>query len=103
MNELNSVIKDITKKYGMDGIMQFGVPKDKFTSTFSLGTPGFDFCTYNSIPEGCFIEVTGPEASGKTLLAYLIASNYIRKERKKPVEQRRHILFVDAEHTADPQ
>ena len=58
--------------------------------------------TYNSIPEGIFIEISGKEASGKTTLAFKIASDFIRKEKQKDVDKRRHIMFVDAEGTADP-
>ena len=99
---LDSITKGLAKKYGVEGIAQIGVPKDKYKTTFSLGTPGFDFCTYNSIPEGIFIEFSGSESSGKTTGAFLLAANYIRKEKLKPIEQRRHILFVDAETTVDP-
>ncbi len=101
--ELKDIVKGIDKKYGMEGIARVGVDNSRFKSTLSLGSPSLDFCTYNSIPEGIFIEISGKEASGKTTLAFLIASDYIRKEKKKPVEQRRHILFVDAEGTADAE
>jgi len=101
--ELKDIVKDITKKYNMEGIAKVGVNTDKFKTTLSLGSPSLDFCTYNSIPEGIFIEISGKEASGKTTLAFLIASDYIKKEKQKSIEQRRHILFVDAEGTADPQ
>ena len=94
-------IKEISKKFG-DGIVNIGVNKAAKT-LFSLGSPSLDFCTYNSIPEGIFIEITGGEGSGKTLLSYLIAADYSKKEVLKPEEERRHILFVDAEGTADPE
>ena len=100
---LDSITKSIAKDYGMEGIARIGVPSEDYATTFSLGTPGFDFCTYNAIPEGCFIEFSGAESSGKTTGAFRSAANYIRKEKQKPVEQRRHILFVDAEHTAKPR
>ena len=58
--------------------------------------------TYNSIPEGIFIEISGKEGSAKTTLAFLIAADFIKREKEKPVEERRHIMFVDAEGTADP-
>ncbi|WP_300924671.1 AAA family ATPase [uncultured Clostridium sp.] len=96
-----SCIKDIAKKFG-DGVVTVGV-NIKERTKFSLGSPSLDFCTYNSIPEGIFIEVTGSEGSGKTLLSYLIAADFSKKEGKKPEEERRHILFVDAEGTADPE
>ena len=101
--ELKDIVKNIAKKYDMDGIAKVGVNTDKFKTTLSLGSPSLDFCTYNSIPEGIFVEISGKESSGKTTLAFLMASDYIKKEKKKPIEQRRHILFVDAEGTADPQ
>lgn len=101
--ELKDIVKNFAKKYDMEGIANIGVNTDKFKTTLSLGSPSLDFCTYNSIPEGIFIEISGKEASGKTTLAFLIASDYIKKEKQKPIEQRRHILFVDAEGTADPQ
>ena len=96
-----SCIKDIAKKFG-DKVVSVGVNVKERTK-FSLGSPSLDFCTYNSIPEGIFIEVTGAEGSGKTLLSYLIAADFSKKEIKKPEEERRHILFVDAEGTADPE
>ena len=101
--ELKDIVKNIAKKYDMEGIANVGVNADKFKTTLSLGSPSLDFCTYNSIPEGIFVEISGKESSGKTTLAFLMASDYIKKEKKKPIEQRRHILFVDAEGTADPQ
>jgi len=98
---LQEILKGIEKSYGK-GITTVGVGDRPKKSYFSLGTPGFDFCTYNSIPEGVFIEVQGPEQSGKTTWACLAASSFIRNEKKKPVDERRKILFVDAEGTADP-
>lgn len=103
---LDGLRRDINKKYAKQGInsdvVSIGVSGDKFKSTFSLGSPSLDMMTYNSIPEGIFIEIAGPESSGKTTLAFKIASDFIKKEKKKPEEERRHILFVDAEGTADP-
>lgn len=98
--DLTSVLKKVNKDFG-DTLLSVGVDK-KSRSLFSLGSPGLDFCTYNSIPEGIFIELSGTEGSGKTLLSFLIASDYCKKEIKKPVEERRDILFVDCEGTCDP-
>lgn len=99
--DLKAILKDINKKFG-DGAAQIGVNK-KSVSKFSLGTPSLDYMTYCSIPEGSWIELSGAEHSGKTLLSYLIAADYIRKESKKAEEERRHIVFIDAEGTADPE
>lgn len=101
MEDYKACLKDIVKKFG-EGVANVGVNVKEKTK-FSLGSPSLDFCTYNSIPEGIFIELTGGEGSGKTLLSFLIAADYSKKESKKPEEERRHILFIDAEGTADPE
>lgn len=98
---IKDILKDINKNFG-EGVVTIGVDKTK-KAKFSLGSPGLDFCTYNSIPEGIFIELSGSEGSGKTLISFLIAADYSKKELKKPEEERRHILFVDCEGTADPE
>lgn len=139
---LDGLRAKLQKKYEKAGIaetvFQVGVPADRFRDTFSLGSPSLDWMTYNSIPEGCFIEISGEEASGKTTLAFKIAADFIRKEKKKLADRQaanekliadfetkkqaaimngkkapaapeivdyqiRHILFVDAEGTADPR
>lgn len=96
-----SILKDLNKKY--EGIIAtVGVDQARRTR-FSLGSPSLDICTYNSIPEGSWIELSGGEGSGKTLLAFLMASDYSKKELKKPQDERRNILFVDCEHTLDKE
>lgn len=60
-------------------------------------------CLYNSLPEGKFIELNGLESSGKTTLAFLIASDYMKKEVVRNPETPRKILFIDAEATCDPE
>ncbi len=101
MADLKSILKDLNKKY--EGIIAtVGVDQSKKTR-FSLGSPSLDICTYNSIPEGSWIELSGGEGSGKTLLSFLMAADYSKKEKEKPEEERRHILFVDCEHTFDKE
>ena len=101
MDSIQLILRKINKQFGSEDhpIITIGVDKSK-TTLFSLGSPSLDFCTYNSIPEGIFIEISGPEGSGKTLLSYLIAADYSKKESLKDEDKRRHILFVDCEGTA---
>ena len=101
MDNLTSILKNINKKFG-EGVAAAGVDKGN-REKFSLGSPSADFMTYNSIPEGAWVEVSGPENSGKTLIAFLMAADFIRREKKKSEEERRHILFVDCEGTLDPE
>lgn len=102
---LAEVIKEINKKYSTDKfqVMSLGVSKIAERGTLSLGSPSLDFCLYNSLPEGCMIEISGSESSGKTTLAYLIANSYIRKELQRNPTEPRKILFIDAECSADPE
>lgn len=100
VRSLDSIFKDISKKFG-DQVVQVGVSRGG-RALFSLGSPGLDYMTYNSIPEGAWIEISGSENSGKSLFASLIAADYSRKESRKPEDERRHILFVDCEGTLDP-
>lgn len=101
MDNLTSILKSINKKFG-EGVVAVGVDKGN-REKFSLGSPSADFMTYNSVPEGAWIELSGQEGSGKTLLSYCMAADYSRKESKKSEEERRHILFVDCEDTLDPE
>lgn len=101
MDNLTSILKNINKKFG-EGVVAAGVDKGN-REKFSLGSPSADFMTYNSVPEGAWIELSGQEGSGKTLLSYCMAADYSRKEAKKSEEERRHILFVDCEGTLDPE
>lgn len=99
MIDFKSTLRSIEKKYGT-GVANIGIDKTD-RPKFSLGSPGLDYMTYMQIPQGIFVEVTGSEGAGKTLISYLMAADYIKKEKEKPEEERRGILYVDAEGTAD--
>lgn len=99
---LSDILKDVNKKFG-DGVMTVGVEDLTNYGTLSLGSPGFDFCLYNSFPERKIVEFCGAEGSGKTTTAYLVAASYIRKELERNPETPRGVLFVDLECGADPE
>ena len=101
MPDIKSILKDINKKFG-ENVAQVGVPKLRESGTLSLGSPSLDMCLYNSLPEGKFIELNGLESSGKTTLAFLIASDFIKKEAERHPDNPRKILFIDAEAACDP-
>lgn len=102
---IKDLLKQWNKKFG-EGTANIGVENVENRGVFSLGTPSLDFMLYNSLPQCCFIEFNGREHSGKTTAAFLVAADYIRKEKEKldkdPSYDPRAILFVDAECTADP-
>lgn len=100
-DSVTDILKDINKKYN-DQVMTVGVEDLTSYGTLSLGSPGFDFCLYNSFPERRIVEFCGAEGSGKTTTAYLVAASYQRKERERNPENPRGIMFVDLECGADP-
>lgn len=94
LDNLRATLADINKaaaKAGFDikktPIIQSGVPEDRFLDTFSLGSPLLDYLVYNAVPKGIWIEISGPESSGKTTLSFAMAADYIRKEKKAFKEQ----------------
>lgn len=99
---IDDVLKSITKKFG-NQVVRNGVPKLQTYGKLSLGSPGLDFCLYNSLIEGKMVEFSGEESSAKTTVAFLVASSYIRAELERRPDNPRHILFVDAECAADPE
>jgi len=98
---VKDVLKAINKKFG-ENVAQVGVPKLNDFGTLSLGSPSLDFCLYNNLVEGKFVELSGLESSGKTTLAFLIAANFIKSELRRRPDNPRKILFVDAEAACDP-
>lgn len=98
---VTDILKDVSKKFG-DKVLTVGVEDLTSYGTLSLGSPGLDFCLYNSFPERRIVEFCGAEGSGKTTTCYLLAASYQRKERERNPENPRGILFVDLECGADP-
>ena len=100
---LSEILKEVNKKYGdRVKVITEGVEDLTGYGTLSLGSPGLDFCLYNSFPERRIVEFCGAEGSGKTTTSYLLAASYQRKERERNPENPRGILFVDLECGADP-
>lgn len=101
-NILDGLIKDLSKKFDTEGLGMFklGVSTERFSDTLSLGSPALDFITYNSIPKGIFIEIAGPESSGKTTTAYLIAADFVKKEKKAKADRDKYNAKVLADWEA---
>lgn len=98
---LQEILKKINKKQE-NNVVTIGVEDLTSYGTLSLGSPGLDFCLYNSFPERKIIELCGAEGSGKTTLAYLICSSFQKKELKVNKDSLRRILYVDLECSVDP-
>jgi recombination protein RecA len=98
---LTEILKRISKDQGAE-VAKIGVEDLTQYGTLSLGSPGLDFCIYNSFPERKITEICGAESSGKTTLAYLICSSFQKQEIKKHPKDPRKILYVDLECGVDP-
>jgi recombination protein RecA len=81
------------KKYGAGTIRILGGNEVSSIDRFSTGIPSVDRATGGGLPRGRFVEIYGPESSGKTTLTlHCIA------EAQKSGEI---CAFVDAEHALD--
>lgn len=98
---LTEILKGIQKKQTKD-VVTLGVKDLTAYGTLSMGSPGLDFCLYNSLPERKIIELSGAEGSGKTTLAFLICASYQKKELKTHPDDSRKILYVDLECSVEP-
>lgn len=107
---LDQIFKEVNKKCSAvtrDGntipAMSVGRGEIGVSGTLSFGTPGLDYCIYNSFPEGRFVSIIGKEGSGKTSVSSMLAANYQKKEIMRHPDNPRKILYVDLETTLDPE
>lgn len=98
---LNEILKDISKKYG-NTVAKYNVEDLGFSDVIPSGSPSLDFSLYGGLPDDRYIEISGPEGSGKTTVAFRYAAEYQRKEIEKHPDNPRAIVMVDNEGTADP-
>ena len=92
--ELNSVIKDIEKKHGKGSIMLLGSKPKEFPH-ISTGILPLDIATgIGGFPEGRIIEIYGPEAAGKTLIALHTIAEAQRLGKT--------CAYIDAENAMNP-
>lgn len=97
MNKVNlqSIIKDLTAKYGEGTVLKFTDKRTVDIETIPTGSISLDYALgIGGIPRGRIVEIFGSESSGKTTLALSI----IAEAQKKDIL----CAFVDAEHSLDP-
>lgn len=73
---LKLLIKSIEEKYGKGTIFTLGGKEDIEVPRVSTGIEDLDFIMGGGVPEGRIIEIFGPEAAGKTSLAYHVLARY---------------------------
>lgn len=95
MGNLDSVIKDLNKKFKTnvvtEGLIYDKVPRIPFSS------PRLNYMTYGGLPMGRIIEFAGEEGGGKTTTALDIVANAQRLIPDKKV------AYIDVERTLDAE
>lgn len=94
--DFSELIKEINKSHGEGTINFFGDMKAVKVNRISTGLPSLDLILGGGIPEGRFIEIYGPESSGKTTLSI----KFLAEVQKKYPDKR--VAFIDVEHALDP-
>jgi recombination protein RecA len=92
---LEATIKNLEKTFGKGIIMKLGERESLKIPVVSSGSLSIDIAIgCGGYPRGRFIEIFGPEASGKTTIALHAIASVQRKGGK--------VAFIDAEHALDP-
>jgi recombination protein RecA len=93
---LDLALSQIEKQFGKGAIMRLGEASARLqVEAISTGALGLDVALgIGGVPRGRVVEIYGPEASGKTTLAYHIIAE---AQRDGGVA-----AFIDAEHALDP-
>jgi recombination protein RecA len=98
-NKLKAVelaVSQIEKRFGAGSIMRFSQDKSIKIEAIPTGSISLDLALgVGGIPRGRFIEIFGPESSGKTTLALHMVA---QAQKLKGLA-----AFIDAEHAFDPE
>lgn len=95
MSNLDSVIKDLNKKFKTNLINE-GLVFEKI-SRVPFSSPRLNYMLYGGLPVGRIIEFAGEEGGGKTTTALDVVANAQRLFPDKKV------AYVDVERTLDPE
>ena len=92
---LQTALAQIDKNFGKGTVMRLGDRPEMNVEAIPTGSLALDAALgIGGVPKGRFIEIYGPESSGKTTLALHI----LAEAQKRGGE----VAFVDAEHALDP-
>ena len=94
MSNLDSVIKDLNKKFKTNLINE-GLVFEKI-SRVPFSSPRLNYMLYGGLPVGRIIEFAGEEGGGKTTTALDVVANAQRLIPDKKV------AYVDVERTSTP-
>ena len=95
LKALDAALSQIEKQYGKGSVMKLGDTSHMQVETVPTGSLSLDIALgAGGVPKGRFVEIYGPESSGKTTVALHMVAE---------VQKRGGIAgFIDAEHALDP-
>lgn len=85
MEEIDKLVKDINKKFGINAIRRGSKIKEEMSFKIPLGSVGLTSALNGGLPSGRYITLAGQESSGKSLLAYKAIAT-VQQMRKKLVK-----------------
>lgn len=92
---VSHAISEINDRFGKNSVMQLGDRTFGEVSTTPSGALTLDLALGGGYPVGRVVEISGPEASGKTTLALHAMAQVQRRGGR--------VALIDAEHAFDPQ
>lgn len=93
-NELDGVLKSLTKQYGEGAVMLLGQAPKMDIEAISSGSISLDMALgIGGYPKGRIVEIYGPESSGKTTLAI----HAVAEAQKMGLQA----AYIDVEHAFD--
>lgn len=85
MADIDKLVKDINKKYGINAIRRGCDIKEQMNFKIPTGSVGLNSALNGGLPSGRYITLAGQESSGKSLLAYKAIAT-VQSMRKKIVK-----------------
>lgn len=85
MADIDKLVKDINKKYGVNAIRRGCDIKEQMNFKIPTGSVGLNSALNGGLPSGRYITLAGQESSGKSLLAYKAIAT-VQSMRKKVVK-----------------
>ena len=85
MTDIDKLVKDINKKYGVNAIRRGCDIKEEMNFKIPTGSVGLNYALNGGLPSGRYITLAGQESSGKSLIAYKAIAS-VQSMRKKIVK-----------------
>ena len=102
MSKIDVLMKDITKKYGVN-TAGYGLAQEEYDK-IPFSSPRLNYMTFGGLATGRIYEFYGPEGSGKTTTAMDIIKNAqikFAKDAQETGEPEKKVFFLDEEGTFD--